>query len=54
MVDLQKVLDSLKDNKAIDPVGLVNELFSGKNIGTDLKNSVLILMNKIKANFREP
>ena len=54
MEDLDKVLDTLKDNKAIDPLGLVNELFSGKNIGTNLEDSVLILMNKIKANFREP
>ena len=54
MEDLDKVLLNLKDNKAVDPVGLVNELFSSKNIGTDLKKSVLILMNKIKASFREP
>ena len=54
MEDLDKVLKSLKNDKAVDPVGLVNELFNSQNIGMDLKKSVLVLMNKIKANFKEP
>ena len=52
--DLEKVLDKLKQRKATDPTGLVNELFSSNNIGSDLKNSILIMMNKIKTNFCEP
>ena len=34
--DLDKVLVRLKDEKASDLTGLVNELFSSKNIGSDL------------------
>ena len=33
---------------------LVNELFMWNNIGDDLKESILILMNKIKTNYKEP
>ena len=54
MEDLERVLKKLKQKKASDPTGLVNELFMWKNIGEDLKESILILMNKIKRNFREP
>ena len=54
MEDLERVLKKLKQKKASDPTGLVNELFMLKNIGEDLKESILILMNKIKRNFREP
>ena len=54
MEDLDKVLVRLKDEKASDPTGLVNELFSSKNIGSDLRLSILLLMNKIKRTFTEP
>ena len=54
MGDLDKVLSQLKEKKATDPTGLVNELFSSHNIGDDLKKSVLLMMNKIKMNYREP
>ena len=54
MEDLDAVLSSLKERKATDPTGLVNELFSSKNIGDDLKDSLLTLMNKIKENYQEP
>ena len=54
MDDLDRVLKKLKGNKASDPTGLVNELFMWNNIGDDLKESILILMNKIKTNYKEP
>ena len=54
MDQLEAVLSKLKSNKATDPIGLVNEIFMLKNIGTDLKESLLILLNKIKDQFEEP
>ena len=51
---MDKVLNHLKERKATDPTGLVNELFYSQNIGDDMKNSILIMMNKIKESFREP
>ena len=52
--DLDKVLGKLKSGKASDPLGLVNELFQLKNIGDDLKESILLMLNKIKEEFNEP
>ena len=54
MEDLDKVLSRLKSGKAADPLGLVNELFMLQNIGQDLKNSILLMMNKIKNQFETP
>ena len=54
MDDLDQALRHLKERKATDPTGLVNELFTIQNIGEDLKESILILMNKIKENFQHP
>ena len=54
MDQLETVLGKLKAGKATDPIGLVNELFMLKNIGTNLKESLLILLNKIKDQFKEP
>ena len=54
MEDLDKVLARLKSGKAIDPSGLVNELFMINNIGEDLKESILIMMNKIKDQMDTP
>ena len=48
MKNLDTVMRKLKNGKCRDPEGLVNELFKSENIGTDLKESILILMNKIK------
>ena len=48
MLDLNKVLKSLKKNKARDPMRWPNELFCLENIGKDLKCSALKLMNCIK------
>ena len=52
--ELDKVLHHLKRNKAMDPTGLVNELFMPQNIGKDLKDSILLMMNKIKRDFQHP
>ena len=49
MVQLNKVLKSLKPNKARGPDGLINEIFHPNIACTDLKMSVLNLMNKIKS-----
>ena len=54
MCDLDKVLGNLKTNKAIDPTGLVNELFVPENIGHDLKKSLLLLINDMKKKGIDP
>ena len=54
MNQLDKVLKSLKPNKARGPDGLINELFHPNIAGTDLKNSVLKLMNQIKTTQKVP
>ena len=46
--ELDKVLKSLKKDQARDPDGLINEIFTYDNIGKDLKQSLLILCNKIR------
>ena len=48
METLRVILKSLKMNKSRDPNGLINELFSPNVAGSDLKISLLKLMNKIK------
>ena len=48
MKQLNKVLKSLKKNKARDPIGWPNELFRLENAGEDLKCSLLKLVNCIK------
>ena len=52
--DLIKVLRELKLNKSRDPHGLINEIFKPGVIGNDLQNSILILMNKVKAQTAIP
>ena len=47
---LEKVLSSLKGNKARDPHGMINELFKPGVIGQDLKQSLLQLLNGIRYN----
>ena len=54
MEELEKVLSKLKNGKAADPTGLVNELFMLENIGDDLKKSILMLLNKIKDQLKDP
>ena len=54
MKDLDKVLSNLKTGKAIDPTGLVNELFRPEFIGKDLKEALLILLNNTKNSGDDP
>ena len=51
---LLKVLSSLKNNKSRDPHGMVNELFKPGVAGESLVSSLLILLNKIKAEITFP
>ena len=45
---LDKALKGLKNDKAIDPNGLVNEIFKDGVAGKDLKKSFLKMLNRIK------
>ena len=49
MLELEVVLASLKEKKARDPAGLVNELLSPGVGGRNLKLSILNIFNKIKS-----
>ena len=46
--ELNRALKSLKTGKSRDPQSLVSELFKDGVIGTDLKNSLLMMFNKVK------
>ena len=46
--ELEKALKSLKNKKARDPHGWVNELFNSEITGKNLKMSLLKLFNKVK------
>ena len=46
--DLTKALDDLKRNKSRDHEGLANELFKNDVIGSDLKQSLLIMYNRLR------
>ena len=48
MRDLDDALKSLKNDKARDFEGYANEIFKEKIIGTNLKESLLIIFNKMK------
>ena len=48
LIDLEEGLKNLKNNKAGDAVGYINELYKPEVIGSDLNLALLKLMNKIK------
>ena len=48
MEDLEKVLRDLKNNKSRDFEGLINEIFKLEVIGDDLKESLMLMFNKLK------
>ena len=48
MKELEKVLNSLQKKKCRDPQGFLNELFKNASAGTDLKQSLLDMLNKTK------
>lgn len=48
MKHLNLALKSLKNNKSMDPNGMINELFKDDYIGDDLKRALLSMFNAIK------
>ena len=48
MQDINKVLGEISQNKSRDPDGLNRSIFHFKNIGLNLKESLLIMFNKLK------
>ena len=54
MVELEKVLKSLKNGKSKDPNNYICELFKEGAIGKDLKLSILMMMNKMKTEVTVP
>ena len=49
MYDLEKALSELKNNKSRDFEGFINEIFKLNVIGENLKESLLIMFNKLKS-----
>ena len=54
MIELDKVLSSLKPGKARDPSGLICDIFQNPICGMDLKISILKLVNKTKETLKVP
>ena len=54
MKALDDVLKSLKTGKCRDPEGMIREIFKDEVMGDDLKESLLMLLNKIKATGSMP
>ena len=54
MKQLEDVLKILKNKKCQHPHGYVNELFKYEAAGTDLKKSILHMMNKTKDTWEVP
>ena len=52
--ELKTVLKSLKNNKATDPNGMINELFKAECLGSDLEKALLILFNTVKSTMQIP
>ena len=48
MKDLDRVLKGLKNGKCRDPDGMIREIFKEEVLGEDLKESLLVLMNRTK------
>ena len=48
MLDLENVLKDIKHNKSRDIDGLNRNIFHLNWIGTDLKQSLLVMFNKLK------
>ena len=53
-IELDKVLKNLKTGKSKDHNGYITELFKHGVIGTDLKKSILMMMNKVKSDLKVP
>lgn len=52
--DITETLKSLKNGKCKDPMGLINEIFKPPTAGSDMIQSLLLMMNKIKAEAKIP
>ena len=52
--DLENAIKSLKSGKCRDPEGIIREVFMDECMGEDLKQSLLILCNKIKEERKFP
>jgi hypothetical protein len=52
--EVEKVLKSLKSGKCKDPDGYIRDLFQVETIGTDLKESILMMFNKRKVEMVIP
>ena len=48
MIDLERALGDLKNNKSRDDEGMINEIFKIGVIGEDLKKSLLLMFNRLK------
>ena len=49
MKELESVLKGFKNNKCMDPVGMINKIFKEGCIGQDLKEALLMLFNGVKS-----
>ena len=54
MKHLEDALKLLKNKKCQDPHGYVSEIFKSEAAGTDLKKSILHIMNKTKNSLEVP
>ena len=54
LIKLDKTLSNLKNNKSVDPNGMVNEVFKTGTIGSDLKLVLLHLLNGCKEAQKVP
>ena len=52
--EINKILKNLKNNKAMDSMNLVNELFKPNVAGDDLTNSIVSMMNMVKHQLVAP
>ena len=53
-LQLRKALKSLKNNKTVDPNGMINEIFKENCLGKDLEDALLNLFNGIREHFFIP
>ena len=52
--DLNHAIKSLKNNKTLDPNGMINEIFKSGCAGSNLQDALELLFNRIKKCFHIP
>ena len=52
--DIERAVKSLKNNKTMDPTGIINEVFKEDCAGQDLRNALVYLFNGAKSNLLIP